>query len=626
MRPITTGLLNIFRQGRSQRPQRARRLLHIEVLDERVMLSAAGATQVTVNTSAFVIAPDQDPDYSGPTQYDGSVFLSAAAFKEAVGSAAFSALKSQFDKDAALAGPATTNPDETADEAAEEEAQSPSTGVPDVTFNLNSAWGSYGVNNADPSDSDPDDADYPVNTSDAQYQSELTDLGVLTLGYLLGGQDVYLFGTTVGTEDGQSVPLSQLQPGLINSITVTIPNVTASTVTSVTSSANPAIEGDSVTFTATVSSPTPGAGTPTGSVQFAIDGSNYGAAVPLSDGTASVSDASLTADGSPYIVTALYTSDNGQFASSLGSLSLDVKADIKPPAIQLYLTDETGDPYDDTHGTNADGQPLYVPSSRMPKEGETYGILAILTDPNSVPITANLSINEAYTSVPAPDESPVNPSTPGKLVQGLTLKPGVPARVMLGYYNHQWQWIPDEAPWDNSTTAETIYEKVLDEAGKIKQLDKFAKAATNAGEAAALVSFNRILQASDELLDAVHETADIDYTVVATASGGTGYSSQELPVTLSVTTQQEFYLEGSFWLGMAADQFGLIGWRIEKLLPEIEKLPEVEELEPSLKLLTMPLAHEGKKAMKEWLLEKSEALYDDAMSPPGASSGGETSP
>jgi hypothetical protein len=37
-----------------------------------------------------------------------------------------------------------------------------------------------------------------------------------------------------------------------------------------------------------VASTTPGAGTPTGSVQFAIDGSNYGDPVALSGGTASI--------------------------------------------------------------------------------------------------------------------------------------------------------------------------------------------------------------------------------------------------------------------------------------------------------------------------------------------------
>ena len=44
----------------------------------------------------------------------------------------------------------------------------------------------------------------------------------------------------------------------------------------ITSPANPSVYGQSVTFTATVAANPPGSGTPTGTVQFQIDGTNFG--------------------------------------------------------------------------------------------------------------------------------------------------------------------------------------------------------------------------------------------------------------------------------------------------------------------------------------------------------------
>jgi hypothetical protein len=85
------------------------------------------------------------------------------------------------------------------------------------------------------------------------------------------------------------------------------------TTTAVTSSANPSVYGQPVTFTATVTPNAAGAATPTGAVQFVIDGQNYGTPVTLSGGTAAVSDAAL-AVGS-HTVAALYGGDAGSLPS-----------------------------------------------------------------------------------------------------------------------------------------------------------------------------------------------------------------------------------------------------------------------------------------------------------------------
>ena len=90
------------------------------------------------------------------------------------------------------------------------------------------------------------------------------------------------------------------------------------TTTGVTSSVNPSAFGQSVTFTATV---TPGSGSgQTGTVQFVIDGSNFGNPVTLSGGTAQTSTSSLSVSGSPHTVSATYSGD-GSFTGSTGSLS-----------------------------------------------------------------------------------------------------------------------------------------------------------------------------------------------------------------------------------------------------------------------------------------------------------------
>jgi len=91
----------------------------------------------------------------------------------------------------------------------------------------------------------------------------------------------------------------------------------AGTTTSVASSLNASVFGQSVTFTATVAVALPGAGSPSGVVSFTIDGSSAGT-VTLSGGVATVSTSSLGAGS--HTVVAAYGGD-GSFNGSSGSLS-----------------------------------------------------------------------------------------------------------------------------------------------------------------------------------------------------------------------------------------------------------------------------------------------------------------
>ena len=100
----------------------------------------------------------------------------------------------------------------------------------------------------------------------------------------------------------------------------------ADTVTSVSPS-EPSIETtDDVTFTADVSSAQSGAGTPAGTVQFTVDGTSFGAAVPLSGGSAT-SAAFSTNDVGEHTVQAVY-SGNGDFN---GSTSSEAIFEVTPP-------------------------------------------------------------------------------------------------------------------------------------------------------------------------------------------------------------------------------------------------------------------------------------------------------
>jgi hypothetical protein len=95
-----------------------------------------------------------------------------------------------------------------------------------------------------------------------------------------------------------------------------VPNQTvnqAATTTAVTSSANPSVFGQSVTFTATVNPVAPGAGTPTGTVTFSVDGTPQLPAVPLAGNQATFSTNGLAAGSRT--ITAVYSGD-GNFVTS----------------------------------------------------------------------------------------------------------------------------------------------------------------------------------------------------------------------------------------------------------------------------------------------------------------------
>ena len=91
--------------------------------------------------------------------------------------------------------------------------------------------------------------------------------------------------------------------------------------TAVTSSTNPSVFGQGVTFTATVSPQSPGAGTPTGSVQFEVDGIDLGTPITLNGSDQATSTAVTDLSVGPgHTVNAVYSGDT-DFVASAGTLT-----------------------------------------------------------------------------------------------------------------------------------------------------------------------------------------------------------------------------------------------------------------------------------------------------------------
>jgi|GEM_PF-4527818 len=106
----------------------------------------------------------------------------------------------------------------------------------------------------------------------------------------------------------------------------------AATLTAVTSSLNPSIVTQSVTFMATVTAVAPGAGVPTGTVTFK-DGATVLGVVALSGGQAQLTTSALSVGG--HSITAEYSGD-ASFTASAGGLSQQV--DKAPTTTSLVAT------------------------------------------------------------------------------------------------------------------------------------------------------------------------------------------------------------------------------------------------------------------------------------------------
>src|SRR5271157_3659322 len=132
---------------------------------------------------------------------------------------------------------------------------------------------------------------------------------------------IMTFGSRSGdfaSKLGLTLPNDQALDPVYNagSLTLQTKNTTATTIALV-SSANPTVYGQALTFTATVSPAVTGVPvpTPTGTLQFQIDGTNWGSAITLVNGAAT-SDPIATLTAGDHQITAIYSGDTNYSANT----------------------------------------------------------------------------------------------------------------------------------------------------------------------------------------------------------------------------------------------------------------------------------------------------------------------
>jgi hypothetical protein len=103
------------------------------------------------------------------------------------------------------------------------------------------------------------------------------------------------------------------------SVALTHSVIKSATRVALVSSLNPSTRGTRVTFTATVSAVAPGAGVPTGTVRFRVDGTNVGAAVTLVGGVARYQIANLSVGR--HTIAAIYNGSVSYSTSTSSNLS-----------------------------------------------------------------------------------------------------------------------------------------------------------------------------------------------------------------------------------------------------------------------------------------------------------------
>ncbi|HST78919.1 MAG TPA: Ig-like domain-containing protein, partial [Verrucomicrobiae bacterium] len=186
------------------------------------------------------------------------------------------------------------------------------------------------------------------------------------------------------------------------------------TTTSVTSSANPSLTGQSVTFTATVSSTSPGA--PSGTVSF-LDGANSIGSGTLSAGKATLTTSALSAGS--HSITAKYSGDSTFGTSTSAALAQTVNT---PPPDFTVSGNGTGA----TSATIVAGQSanyalqlalaggtgslnVTISCSGAPSKATCTGPAVPVIVSGSTPTIVNIGVTTTARSSAVPPSSPRNP-------------------------------------------------------------------------------------------------------------------------------------------------------------------------------------------------------------------------
>ena len=138
--------------------------------------------------------------------------------------------------------------------------------------------------------------------------------------------------TTVGLYAGAILGSGQTSSSYrLNYVPGNLTVLAAPTMTNLVASANPAWFGDPVTFTTTVIASAPSTATPSGAVQFLVDGQNFGAPVTLTGGTASLTVSDLSVGS--HTVTAAYSADPNFVSSVSTNLTQTINDALAAPTV-----------------------------------------------------------------------------------------------------------------------------------------------------------------------------------------------------------------------------------------------------------------------------------------------------
>ena len=208
------------------------------------------------------------------------------------------------------------------------------------------------------------------------------------------------------------------------------------TASTVTSSQNPSTYGQPVAFTTTVSPVPPATGTPTGTVQFKIDGSDFGTPVALSGGSATSGDISTLMAGD-HIVTATYGGDSNFNGSTSPSFTQTVDKANQTITFGALADKTYGDADFTVSATASSGLPVSFTASGA---GTVSGNTVHITGVGSCTITAQQTGDGNYNA--APDVSQtftvnITYSGLGNLVQQFVIKTGVANSLLTKLGNAQ---------------------------------------------------------------------------------------------------------------------------------------------------------------------------------------------
>jgi hypothetical protein len=187
---------------------------------------------------------------------------------------------------------------------------------------VNTAFTGVVANFTDPGGAEPNPSDDPGGLISNHYSATINwgDASSSTGTITQSGGTFTVTGTHTYTAPGSYSVTTTINHEFAGAATanstIAVTSAQASTSTTVTSSLNPSTVGQAVTFTATVTAS--GGMTPTGTVQFQIDGVNVGPVITVSSaGTASLTTSALSAGSHSVIANFVGT---GGFANSTGGL------------------------------------------------------------------------------------------------------------------------------------------------------------------------------------------------------------------------------------------------------------------------------------------------------------------